>query len=254
MQFKSWLEDNRELASLYKSKLSGVQQDPGHHPEGSALVHSKLVRGSIKKAALILKSYTGKLGEVLSNLDFSLNAQELEILALAAWGHDVGKVTATGLKDAGKIHARGHQDRQHFEPQLQDLGTVAPEKTKQLYLQNKDLIDFLILHHMDFASGQFGKAFIDENFDNGKVKNSLQMKLLLILMWADKLGRGHVSLSGHERGLLKSAAVSAARSQKMAKKSQPFKGSPEEMAQMLRQRGLDDAAINRILLNKFVGK
>lgn len=252
MQFKSWLEDNRELASLYKSKLSRIEQDPGHHPEGSVFIHSKMVRGAIKKAALILKSYTGKLGEILSNIDFDLNSQELEILVLSAWLHDVGKVTATGLTDKGKIHARGHQDRQHFEPQIQDLGAVASAKARELYLSNRDLVDFLILHHMDFNSGQFSRSFIAEHFVDGKVKNSAQMKLLLILMWADKLGRGHVSLDGHERGLLKSSEISVARSQKP--QSQPFKGSPEEMAQMLRQRGLDDATIDRILLNKFVGK
>jgi len=251
LNFKNWfLEGQRELALMYKSKLGGVQQDTEHHPEGDVLAHSRLVRGAIKQAALTLAGYTGELGEVLGNIDFSLSNQELEILSLAAWGHDIGKVTATGVEN-GRIHARGHQDRVHFEPQLSDLGTVAPTKTRDLYLQNRDLIDFLILHHMDFASGSFGRAFVAENFDGGRVKNSLKMKLLLILMWADKLGRGRVSLGSHERGLLKSASMAARRAGNIAKQSGAFSGDARAMVLMLRQRGQDDSVIRRSLQNKF---
>lgn len=250
-RFKEWLvEGNRELASMYKSRLGGVEQDIEHHPEGDVLAHSRLVRGAIKQAALTLGSYTGELGEVLGNIDFNLSPMELEILALAAWGHDVGKVTATGV-DNGRIHARGHQDRDHFEPQLRDLGSVASEKTRELYLRNKDLVDFLILHHMDFASGSFGRAFVAENFDNGRVKNTLRMKLLLILMWADKLGRGRVSLGSHERALLKSAEMAAKRAGNIAKQSGSFSGDALSMVQMLRDRGQDDSVIRRSLANKF---
>lgn len=250
-RFKEWLsEGHRELASMYKSKLGGVQQDHDHHPEGDVLAHSRLVRGAIKQAALTLAGYTGELGEVLGNIDFNLNAQELEILALAAWGHDIGKVTATGV-DNGRIHARGHQDRDHFEPQLQDLGSVASDKTRQLYFRNKDLIDFLILHHMDFASGSFGRAFVAENFDGGRVKNTIRMKLLLILMWADKLGRGRVSLGSHERGLLKSAEMAAVRAGNIAKQSGSFVGGAAEMVALLRQRGQGNSVIRRSLQNKY---
>lgn len=251
MNFKNWLEGHRELASMYKSKLGGVPQDPDHHPEGDVLAHSILVRGSIKQAALILGNYSGELGSILSNIDFDLNASELEILSLAAWGHDIGKVTATGV-EKGKIHARGHQDRTHFEPQLQDLGSVASDKTRDLYLRNRDLIDFLILHHMDLMSGSFGRAFIAENFEGGRVKNTLRMKLLLILMWADKLGRGGGgSLASHELGLIKSASKSAQRANNMAKQSGEFLGDPSAMVQMLRQRGQDNSVIRRSLKNKY---
>lgn len=251
LQFKEWLfEGHRELASMYKSRLGGVQQDAEHHPEGDVLAHSRLVRGAIKQAALTLGSYTGELGDVLSLIDFNLNAQELEILALAAWGHDIGKVTATGVEN-GRIHARGHQDRDHFEPQLADLGSVASEKTRQLYLHNKDLVDFLILHHMDFASGSFGRAFVAENFEGNKVKNTLRMKLLLVLMWADRLGRGRVSLLSNERALLKSASMAAKRAGNIAKQSGAFTGNASSMAQMLRQRGVDADSIRRSLQNKY---
>lgn len=245
MKFRNWLEGNRELASMYKSRLGGVPQDPHHHPEGDVLAHSRLVRGAIKQAALILGNYGGELGEILSNIDFNLNAEELEILALAAWGHDVGKVTATGV-DNGKIHARGHQDRVHFEPQLRDLGVVASEKTRNLYLRNRELIDFLILHHMDLMTGSFSRAFIAENFEGGRVKNTLRMKLLLVLMWADKLGRGGGgSLASHERALLKSASIT------IRPKSEPFQGSPSDMVKTLRQRGLDNNSIRNSLQKKY---
>jgi len=253
MQFKNWLIEAsfRDLANLYKSKLAGVPQDPVHHKEGNVLIHSRMVRKSIKQAHTILSSYTGDLGNVLSLINFNLSPEELELLALATWSHDIGKVTATGVDDNGKIHARGHQDKNHFMPQLQDLEKVSTEKTKQLYYQNKDLVDWLIEHHMDFVSGSFGKSFIADNFDNGRVKPTQRMKLLLILMWADQLGRGTVSLSGNEKALLTSAKTSLIRSNNIAKQSKPFSGDAASFVQLLRQRGLDNSVIKQSLKNKF---
>ena len=34
MKFRQFLETNAELATAFKNKLSGVPQDPSHHPEG----------------------------------------------------------------------------------------------------------------------------------------------------------------------------------------------------------------------------
>jgi tRNA nucleotidyltransferase/poly(A) polymerase len=199
MSFSKWLENRRELAQAYSNTLSGVPQDPGHHPEGDALIHTKLVRRAIPRAVAELQNLQQdpKIGSAINHINFSISPQEEQILALAAWLHDIGKSTATTIGGqpwqtpgaTGKIQAIGHQDPEHYQPQLDKLKDVAPPETVQLYLQNKDLINFLIEHHMDFTSGAFGKSFINQNFQGGKVNNTPEMKLLLILMWADKMGR-----------------------------------------------------------------
>lgn len=197
--FSKWLETRRELAQAYTGTLSGVPQDPGHHPEGDALIHTRLVRKAIPKAVAELQNLQRDpvLGPALADIDFSITPQEEQILALSAWLHDIGKATATTIGGqpwqtpgaTGKIQAIGHQDPEHYQPQLDKLKDIAPPETVQLYMQNKDLINFLIEHHMDFTSGAFGKQFISQNFQGGKVNNTPQMKLLLILMWSDKMGR-----------------------------------------------------------------
>lgn len=90
-----------------------------------------------------------------------------------------------------------------------------------------------------------------ENFEGGRVKNTLRMKLLLILMWADKLGRGRVSLGSHERALLKSSSMGAIRAGNIAKQSGAFSGDAASMVKMLRDRGQDDSVIRRSLANKY---
>jgi len=37
MNFSKWLENRRELAQSYRDTLSGVPQDPHHHPEAMHL-------------------------------------------------------------------------------------------------------------------------------------------------------------------------------------------------------------------------
>lgn len=198
MKFKEWLENRKELATAFKNKLHGVPQDPIHHPEGDVLIHTRLVRKSIPKAIQELKiAQQNSLSNVLKGMDFSLSAIEKNIISMAAWVHDIGKQTATTIDGKswhdggdGKIQAIGHQDPKHFIPQLQDLEQIAPQETKQLYLDNKELIDWLVQHHMDFTSGHgFSKRFVAENFDGSVVKPTQRMKLLLILMWSDKMGR-----------------------------------------------------------------
>lgn len=161
---------------------------------GKPQTHSKLVRRAIPNAILELKylqQNDPRIGEALSDLDFNVSPQEEKILALAAWLHDIGKATATTIDDRpwhepgppGKIRSIGHQDAEHYKPQLERLRQYAPPETIQLYLDNQELVNFLIEHHMDLMNGQFSRKFIAENFEKGKVKNTPQMKLLLILMW-----------------------------------------------------------------------
>jgi tRNA nucleotidyltransferase/poly(A) polymerase len=247
MSFLIWLETRRELAQAYSSALKDVPQDPIHHPEGSALIHTKLVRRAIPRAIQELQNLQQdpNIGPSISNINFSIDNNEKQILSLAAWLHDIGKSTATTIGGqpwqtpgaTGKIQAIGHQDAQHYMPQLEKLKDIAPPETVQLYMQNKDLINFIIDHHMDFTSGAgFSKGFLSQHLENGQVKNTPEMKLLLILMWADKMGRKPedtiaAAIGKNSNSLLSSIEKSRAKfanMQKQGQKSKPFEGTPEE--------------------------
>lgn len=253
MSFSKWLEARRELAQAYKGSLSGVPQDPGHHPEGDAFVHTKLVRRAIPKAVLELQLLQKDpiIGSAIANIDFSISPQEEQILALSAWLHDIGKSTATTIGGqpwktpgaTGKIQAIGHQNPEHYQPQLEKLKDIAPPETVQLYIQNKDLINFIIEHHMDFTSGAFGKQFINQNFQNGKVNNTPQMKLLLILMWADKMGRKPEdtiakAIGKNANALASSVEKSQIQSLNAQKRNAADTRGPEELAADLRAKNV----------------
>lgn len=264
MKFKEFLE-SRELAAAYRDKLKGVPQDPTHHPEGDVLIHSKLVRKAIPRAIEELKfAKMGPLQNVLKNIDFDITSEEKEILALSAWLHDIGKASATTIDGnpwqqggSGRIQSIGHQDEEHFMPQIKDLEGLAPEKTKKLYLQNKELINWLIQHHMDFASGQgFSRKFVVDNFDGEQVKNTKKMKLLLILMWADKMGRRpedtiQASVEKNASSLLKSSETARRRFANMQRQSVLFQGDPSEFAQMLRNKPMAMDQKERALRGKY---
>jgi hypothetical protein len=163
MKFSNWIEGRRELAQSYRQTLSGVPQDPHHHPEGDALIHTQLVRKAIPRAIQELQNLQQdpNLGPALAKINFSVSPEEQQILALSAWLHDIGKSTATTIGGkpwqtpgaTGKIQAIGHESPEHYQPQLEKLKDIAPPETVDLYLKNKDLINFIIEHHMDFTSG-----------------------------------------------------------------------------------------------------
>lgn len=266
--FLKWLENRQALAQAYANTLSGVPQDPDHHPEGDVLTHVRLVRKAIPKAVAELRQLQQshpQLGPALAQIDFSLSPQEEQILALAAWLHDIGKATATTIDDrpwtepgpSGKIRAIGHQDPEHYLPQLEKLQSIAPPETVNLYVQNRELLNFLIEHHMDFASGQgFGREFVSKYFQNGVAVPSPEMKLLLILMWADKMGRKPEatiaqSIAKNAANLATSIGRSQVRHQRMQNQGKAFEGSPEEFAQMIRAKPMAKEQKLQALRNKF---
>lgn len=269
--FTQWLEGQQDTASMFKNLLQNVPQDPTHHPEGSVARHSKMVRGSIHKAIGALKMMDMP---ILSNLDFNdISPKELEVLTMAAWLHDIGKHSATEIeKTAGlgwnkpdKITSYGHQDSSHFMPQIEKFKDIATPETKELYTQNKELIDFLIAHHMDFMSRTgFSKSFRGEWLDeNGKLKNNPKIKLLLVLMMADKMGRGvkpgenqqDVSQKaiGFTQNSLKTTYDKALERMKRiaSHTSQPYQGDMESFIDMLKSRGLPDNTIKSSVKKKF---
>jgi len=278
MCFKEWIlkEDQKSLAKAYADLLRNVPQDPKHHPEGDALTHIKLVRKSIQRAVRALSSLKSSppFSEILQNVEFNVNEDELQILYIAAWLHDIGKATATTIggvdysflrqmdlsyqNDPSKIRAVGHDDVKHYGPLINSLGPIAPERTKSLYLKNKDTIDFIIDHHMSFRKGEgFSKAFVRQYFDNGKLINDQKVKLLLILMWADKMGRTpeavQKAVKENESGLIDSAKKSIEQKSNEEKTSARRLATtdPASMAKILTSKGLPPSQVVSAIKGKF---
>lgn len=265
MDFKTFLEDSsyRDLASSYKSLLKGVPQDPTHHPEGDVLNHVKLVRKSVTSAISELnKLKNGILKEILENIDFTVDEEEMRILFLSAWLHDIGKSTATTIdgtfyKDfsgySGKIQAIGHEDEEHYAPQIEKLMPISPHSIRSLYSKNKELIDFIIQHHMDFVNGKFPKRIIVDYMNDGKFLPAKEMKLLLIIMFADKMGRtGGYNINGNINAIIESSKLSKQITKRMEDSKKPkFEGGVEEFRQMLKAKGLPDNVIEKFVKQKF---
>lgn len=263
MKFKDWLE-NKLFASKYKDILKDVPQDTNHHPEGEVLNHVRMVRKSILRASQILNNLKQEhpTNEILSNLNFNLNQEEQKILNISAWLHDIGKATSTTVDGidfrsaskpyAGKIQAIGHETPRHFLPQIEILKKHAPVDLINFYENNKDAIHFLIERHMDFAHGGFSKKFISSYFIDGKIKNDHLVKMLLILMWADKLGRGkEPNLKENVLKLIEASKKSKKKTFNISNQTKPFEGTPEQFEKMLRDRGLSDLDIKKALQSKY---
>ena len=249
----------RDLAKAYKDALRDVPENPQYHPEGTTLKHVRLVRRSMATAVQELQSLKSApvFGEILSDLDFRLSDEDMSVLAMAAWLHDVGKSTATTVdgtpfRDApslsGKIQAIGHERPEHYAPQVEKLLALAPKSTTLFYESNKELINFLVERHMDISHGGFPNKVISAHFDGGKVKNERGMRLLLVLMWADKIGRAKAPDLANNMNKLKEASE---KSKKASKKPRSFSGNEEEFRAMLKARGLGDDAVEIATRSKF---
>lgn len=275
LSFKYWLldEDSRSLARNYTDLLKNVPQDNVHHPEGDVLTHVKLVRKSIPAAISRLNSLksTPPFSGILEDMDFTVSSKELQILYIGTWLHDIGKATATTVggvnydflrqmdiqyqNDPSKIKAIGHDSSLHYSPLINSLKKFAPLNTKALYEENKELIDFIIDHHMQL--GKFPKSFIKEHFKSGKAVNTQKLKLLFILMWADKMGRTPDSvasaMSENERKLLDCSKESIKQSlnqEKTVNRQKSF-NDPETMVKQLVQNGLSKENIIKAVKGRF---
>lgn len=257
MNFKNWLESIKDTAQTFKGLLHNVPQDPIHHPEGDALVHTRLVRKAIPRAVQELQTLKSTLpfSDIFQNIDFDISEDEYQVLYLAAWLHDIGKSSATTIDTNGKIRSIGHQDTEHYMPQINKFKGIIPKQTYELYISNKNLIDFLIQRHMDFMNDHgFPMSIIKTHFENGKVKKSQEMKLLLVLMWADKMGRRpeddiYKSLTKNATRLHNSSIRSA--EYKPPVKKDSYQGSPDDFVKMLKSRNMPTKQVVSFLKNKY---
>lgn len=270
LNFSDWLimESVKKLARLYRGMLEPIPQDPTHHPEGNVLKHVKLVRASIDKAISYLNGLKNKepWKTILQNISIDLNPQEIQIIKLATWLHDIGKVPTTTVKTddgerhwsvpgpEGKIRSLKHEEPEYYEPEIERLKSEAPEELTNLYTNNKSLFDFLIQRHMDVSKGGFPKWFVADYFDNGVMKPDAgsKIKLLLVLIYADKMGRepfSQSSIDKNDQALIAASEKSKISAAKVAKKAD-FE-TPESMVQSLKVKNLSPNKIMQVIRDKF---
>jgi hypothetical protein len=254
MNFKPWLksEGSKSLKALYRALiglLKGVPQSSVHHPEGDVWTHTKLVRKSMDRAIQMLKNAQKEPDSPFSSLNLDLTEDEKFLLQIAALMHDVGKPVATGWTTAkGEIvpwkdvpespekalggkgwQAIGHEDPKSIEAARGLLGAAWSDVAKHADPKDLEDLDFIIQHHMDlFGRKAFG--FMDEA---GNFKNERHIKLLLLVMLMDQLGRG----AGANKSLDRMKAVSqhrraaVAAEKKKAQEREEKTATPEAMVQ-----------------------
>jgi hypothetical protein len=268
ISFKEWLqiETAKELAKAYSDALKDIPQDTTHHPEGNVLTHIKLVRKAIPDAInyLIQLKQTPPFNEILKNINIVPDEKQLNLLKLSAWLHDIGKIPTTTITadsgtrhwkepgEEGKIRSLRHEDKEFYQQEIEKLIPLAPQKIKDLHQQNTDLLDFLIQRHMDVSKGGFPKHFVAEFFDNGILKNEEKIKLLLILIYADKMGRtprSEKSIQKNDEALITASNKSKENFQKQQKKQQY--STPEEMRADLTLKKMSPEKIEKAIRNKF---
>lgn len=270
LNFSEWLiiESIKKLAAQYRAMLEPIPQDPTHHPEGNVLKHIKLVRKSINKAIAYLNELKNKepWKTILQNVSISLDDREMQIIKMATWLHDIGKVPTTTVKTddgerhwsvpgpEGKIRSLRHEDPEYYEPEIEKLKPNVPSDLLNVYTTNKSLFDFLIQRHMDVSKGGFPKWFVAEYFDNGVIKPDLgsKIKLLLVLIYADKMGRDPFSQSSidkNDQALIAASDKSKANAAKASKKAE-FE-TPEAMAKSLKLKDLTPNKIAQAIRDKF---
>lgn len=260
MKFKEWLQNESaiELARQYAQLLRPIPQDPKHHPEGNVLAHTLLVRRSIPQAVrhLLQLKTIEPWSTILQDIDVVPDARQMKILKLATWLHDIGKIPATTITtdsgsrhwtepgETGKIRSLRHEDPEYYQPEIDKLVGITPKEIKKTYDENKSLFDFLIQRHMDVSKGGFPKSFVAEYFKNGILVPDEKIKLLLILIYSDKMGRkpqSEESIEKNDQALKTASEKSKTNAEK--NKKQDFQ-TPEDMIKSLKMKNLP---LNQIL-------
>ncbi len=248
--FKAWLE----MSSL-RDILKDVPQDPTHHPEGDVFTHIRMVRYAMDKAIEFLKEAQSTPDNAFANLNLNLTDEEKNILRMAGWMHDIGKAGATTLNiggehtplkekpdpSKGRWQAIGHETSKFYKPEMRKLkGTPWQSIWEKSSDSDKKDLFFIVNHHMGLrteAASGFGKRLSNQWIDeNGQYKNERKIKLLLILVLMDRLGRGVPDPEGtaiQAIGDMQSGAEQAKRRHARPQMNQPAPDDPLEFLRLL---------------------
>jgi tRNA nucleotidyltransferase/poly(A) polymerase len=268
--FQEWLKE-----SSYRT-ATDYPQDSVEHPEGSVRRHSMMVRHSLDAAIDLIKQKQQQDPEgPLSNLDLNFSPDEYNVLRLAGNLHDIGKGSSMSekiTKDGRlKIQNIGHDQPEHFEKGMSELGPAWQQMYSKADAQNKEDLWWLIKHHMslDDARGIENKALRREILDDqGKYKSDRRIKLLLVLLLMDRMGRGGTPTSWQlakqfaqsnvepaQQGIQGLYSTSDFHKQNLeriaSRASKPSSDNPQEFVAVLKQKGRTSGEIRAALSGKF---
>jgi len=268
--FQEWLKE-----SSYRT-ATDYPQDSVEHPEGSVRRHSMMVRHSLDAAIDLIKQKQQQDPEgPLSNLDLNFSPNEYNILRLAGNLHDIGKGSSMSieLKDGGRTRIKniGHDQPEHFEKGMSELGPAWQQMYSKADPQDKEDLWWLIKHHMSLddergiGNRELKREILD---DQGKYKSDRRIKLLLVLLLMDRMGRGGTPTSWQSAKQFAQSNVEPARrglnaidkttflhKQKLdrdeARASKPMPNDPEGFVLGMREKGRDNTSIRLGLKSKF---
>lgn len=262
--FIAWLNE----VSL-SGMLRGVPQNPKHHPEGDVLRHTTMVRSALDSAIKLLQDQQKDDPQgPFSSLDLQISSDEYNILRIAGWMHDIGKVATT---DPDDLTSHGHDQPENFEKDMRNLSPEWQKMYSNASQQDKDDLWYIIRHHMNLSDkeGFRSKSLKRELIDSqGKYKSERKVKLLLILLLMDRLGRGsspdltikqakEFAKTNLEAGRLgiggmyKTSELVRKAAEEESSKAKPVYKSPKEFVIGMRQQGKSDEIIKQALIGKF---
>jgi NEDD4-binding protein 2 len=271
--------------SSLRDRLEPIPQSPKWHKEGNVFRHTQLVRKAMKVAIDLLTDAAADPSSAFSELDMNLTQEDINLLRSSAWMHDIGKAGATTIGDEkrpntyikgtpldqydqpvdiekDKISAVGHEKPKYFEPQMQKLGSGSMwhKMYDKVNAAQKDDLWFAIQGHMSLGSNGFNKiknSLVDAK--TGKYINDRKIKILLLLILMDQMGRfgDGESQFGLANGLqaLKRMQYTADQmkadfDKRNTKKANPF-DTPEALRAHLQSVGMSPAEIEKNVARKF---
>lgn len=174
-----WIQFFPELAAL-----QDVPQDPDHHPEGTALVHTMHCLNAFAAAR------TGDDHEDL-------------IVGFAVLCHDFGKATHTTIDENGKIHSYGHEEAGE-EPARRFLSRLTNQED---FINN---VVALVVNHMKptflYQEATRGGTVKMMNRSLRRLAREVHLDRLARVVWCDKAGRPPKPQVSPEADWLKSRA------------------------------------------------
>lgn len=271
MEFKKWLE----MSSL-RDILKNVPQSAIWHSEGDVFTHTRLVRKTLPVAIKMFEKARSE--ETFSNLS-SVSSEDIMLLKIIAWLHDIGKRSVSGYKypdktieplsnfpgytakqlmspefGPGKWTAHGHEGPEHYEPQIKKLGPKWQSILDNLSPEDKEIVWFVVPKHMEFTEKGLSRH-IKQTIDiDGKFIPDRKIKIWIVFKLMDLMGRGSgMDVASGEEFLNVLIKVAEEKKRKnLRKKVEP--DNPEDFAKYLQAKGLSPEAIQTAVQGKFLGR
>lgn len=262
--FQNWISE-----SSLRDQLK-VPQNPKHHPEGMVDRHTMMVRHSLNPAInLLIDNKLKNPNGPLENVDLTFSKEDLNILRFAGLLHDIGKGDTL---DPKTLSAHGHENPENFEKAMRRLGPMWHKIYEKSSQYDKDDLWWIIKYHMSlkdkegFQNKSLKKELLDEK---GKYKPDRRIKLLLVLLIMDRMGRGGVgnigwknakqfaqgNIEAGEKGIEGMYTTAQKYQQELEKiasrSSKPMSNDPLGFVADMREKGKDNKIIKTALKNRF---